>query len=116
MLDAAVDAIIVIDHLGTIQEFSQAAQRVFGYVPEEIIGCNVRDLMPEPWRSEHDGYLQRYHETRSPHIIGVGREVRAQRKDGSILQLGGADKAELEPGEVFVIETPGGGGYGTPVA
>ncbi len=100
VLDAAVDAIIVIDHLGTIQEFSQAAQRVFGYVPEEIIGHNVRDLMPEPWRSEHDGYLQRYHETRSPHIIGVGREVRARRKDGSIFAC------DLAVGRVQGMEPP----------
>ena len=100
VLDAAVDAIIVIDHLGTIQEFSQAAQRVFGYVPEEIIGHNVRDLMPEPWRSEHDGYLQRYHETRSPHIIGVGREVRARRKDGSIFPC------DLAVGRVQGMEPP----------
>jgi two-component system sensor kinase FixL len=100
VLDAAVDAIIVIDHLGTIQEFSQAAQRVFGYVPEEIIGRNVRDLMPEPWRSEHDGYLQRYHETRSPHIIGVGREVRARRKDGSIFPC------DLAVGRVQGMEPP----------
>jgi len=100
VLDAAVDAIIVIDHLGTIQEFSQAAQRVFGYVPEEIIGRNVRDLMPEPWRSEHDGYLQRYHETRSPHIIGIGREVRARRKDGSIFPC------DLAVGRVQGMEPP----------
>jgi len=100
VLDAAVDAIIVIDHLGTIQEFSQAAQRVFGYVPEEIIGRNVRDLMPEPWRGEHDGYLQRYHETRSPHIIGTGREVRALRKDGSIFPC------DLAVGRVQGMEPP----------
>jgi len=100
VLDAAVDAIIVIDHIGTIQEFSQAAQRVFGYVPEEIIGRNVRDLMPEPWRSEHDGYLQRYHETRSPHIIGIGREVRARRKDGSIFPC------DLAVGRVQGMEPP----------
>jgi len=100
VLDAAVDAIIVIDYLGTIQEFSLAAQRVFGYVPEEIIGRNVRDLMPEPWRGEHDGYLQRYHETRSPHIIGVGREVRARRKDGSIFPC------DLAVGRVQGMEPP----------
>jgi two-component system sensor kinase FixL len=100
VLDAAVDAIIVIDHLGTIQEFSLAAQRVFGYLPEEIIGRNVRDLMPEPWRSEHDGYLQHYHETRAPRIIGVGREVQARRKDGSIFPC------DLAVGRVQGMEPP----------
>jgi len=100
ILDAAVDAIIVIDHLGTIQEFSQAAQRVFGYTSEEIIGRNVRELMPEPYHSEHDGYLQRYVGSRDPHIIGVGREVRAKRKDGSVFPC------DLAVGQVSGVEPP----------
>jgi len=100
LLDAAVDAIIVIDHLGVIQEFSQAAQRVFGYTPDEIIGRNVRELMPEPYHSEHDGYLQRYVGSRDPHIIGVGREVRAKRKDGSVFPC------DLAVGQVSGVEPP----------
>jgi two-component system sensor kinase FixL len=100
VLDAAVDAIIVIDHLGTIQEFSQAAQRTFGYAPEEIIGRNVNELMPEPYRSEHDGYLRRYVGSRDPHIIGIGREVRARRKDGSLFPC------DLAVGQVRGIEPP----------
>jgi two-component system sensor kinase FixL len=84
LLDAAVDAIIVIDHAGRIEQFSHAAQLVFGYTADEIIGQNVRALMPEPYRREHDGYLHRYHTTNEPRIIGIGREVRAQRKDGTI--------------------------------
>jgi two-component system sensor kinase FixL len=84
LLDAAVDAIIVIDHVGAIEEFSLAAQRVFGYTADEIIGHNVRELMPEPYHSEHDSYLARYNSTRRPHIIGIGREVVARRKDGSL--------------------------------
>jgi two-component system sensor kinase FixL len=100
MLDAAVDAIVVIDHRGIIQEFSQAAQRVFGYTRDEIIGRNVHELMPEPYRSEHDGYLQRYVDTREPHIIGIGREVRAKRKDGSLFAC------DLAVGQVQGIDPP----------
>ena len=94
LLDAAVDAIIVIDDSGVIEEFSLAAQRVFGYAADEIIGRNVRELMPEPYQSEHDGYLERYAGTRKPHIIGIGREVVARRKDGSLFP------AELAVGQV----------------
>jgi len=100
LLDAAVDAIIVIDHRGVIQEFSQAAQRVFGYTAEEIIGRNVNVLMPEPYHGEHDGYLARYVGSRDPHIIGVGREVRAKRKDGSQFPC------DLAVGQVEGVEPP----------
>jgi two-component system sensor kinase FixL len=84
ILDAAVDAVVVIDERGTIEQFSAAAQRMFGYAAGEIIGRNVRELMPEPYRSQHDGYMDRYHATREARIIGIGREVQAQRKDGAI--------------------------------
>jgi two-component system sensor kinase FixL len=94
LLDAAVDAIIVIDERGVIEEFSHAAQRAFGYSADEIIGRNVRELMPEPYRSAHDGYLDRYTVTHRPHIIGIGREVVARRKDGSVFP------AELAVGQV----------------
>ena len=100
LLDAAVDAIIVIDHLGIIQEFSQAAQRVFGYAADEVIGRNVKVLMPEPYHGEHDGYLARYVGSRDPHIIGVGREVRAKRKDGSLFPC------DLAVGEVQGVDPP----------
>ena len=100
LLDAAVDAIIVIDHLGVIQEFSQAAQRVFGYTADEVIGSNVNVLMPEPYHSEHDGYLARYAGSRDPHIIGIGREVRAKRKDGSLFPC------DLAVGQVQGVEPP----------
>ncbi|HVN42973.1 MAG TPA: PAS domain S-box protein [Steroidobacteraceae bacterium] len=83
LLDAAVNAIIVIDHRGVIEEFSAAAERIFGYSSEEAVGCNVSMLMPEPFRGAHDGYLERYHRTNEARIIGIGREVRAQRKDGT---------------------------------
>jgi two-component system sensor kinase FixL len=89
-----VDAIIVIDDSGVIEEFSLAAQRVFGYTADEIVGRNVRELMPEPYQSEHDAYLARYAGTRKPHIIGIGREVVARRRDGSLFP------AELAVGQV----------------
>jgi two-component system, LuxR family, sensor kinase FixL len=83
LLDAAVDAIILIDHRGIMQVFNRAAERIFGYSAAEAVGRNVTLLMPEPDRGQHDGYLERYRRTGIPHVIGVGRDVRAQRKDGS---------------------------------
>jgi two-component system sensor kinase FixL len=100
LLDAAVDAIIVIDHVGVIQEFSLAAQRVFGYSAQEVLGRNVSELMPEPYRAEHDGYLERYNHSREPHIIGIGREVRAKRKDGSVFPC------DLAVGQVQGVDPP----------
>src|ERR1041384_3426029 len=81
LLDAAVDAVVMIDHRGTITVFNRSAERLFGYSSDEVVGGNVRMLMPEPWRQEHDSYLERYGRTGIPHIIGVGREVEGQRKD-----------------------------------
>jgi two-component system, LuxR family, sensor kinase FixL len=83
LLEAAVDGIVMIDHVGRISAFNRSAERLFGYSSAELIGQNVSVLMPEPWRSEHDEYLARYARTQIPHIIGVGREVEGLRKDGS---------------------------------
>lgn len=83
LLDAAVDAVVLIDHRGHITAFNRSAERLFGYDSAELLGQSVNILMPEPQRSEHDDYLQRYAETGIPHIIGVGREVEGLRKDGS---------------------------------
>jgi two-component system sensor kinase FixL len=83
-MDAAVDAVILVDHAGHIQAFNRAAERLFGYPAAEVIGTNVSILMAEPDRSAHDEYMARFSATRVPHIIGRGREVEARRKDGSL--------------------------------
>src|SRR5215831_16977009 len=83
VLDAAVDAVIIIDHRGIMQLVNHAAERLFGYKEEELVGKNVSVLMPEPQRSAHDRYLDRFLRTRDAHIIGIGREVVALRRDGA---------------------------------
>ena len=80
----AVDAIIAIDEQGTIEMINPATVRLFGYRVDELLGRNVTTLMPEPFRSEHHRYLNDYLATGKRKIIGIGREVEAQRKDGSI--------------------------------
>jgi PAS domain S-box-containing protein len=84
ILDTAMDAIITIDQRGIIQSVNAATERMFGYSAAEMIGQSVNILMPSPHQEAHDGYLTRYLETGDKHIIGITREVEAQRKDGSI--------------------------------
>lgn len=87
ILDTAPDAIITIDPRGIIQSFSNAAERLFGYAPADVIGHNVKILMASPHREAHDGYLERYRRTGEKRIIGIGREVEARRKDGTIFPM-----------------------------
>ena len=87
ILDTVVDAIITIDERGLIESVNRAAVRIFGYAPEEMVGRNVSCLMPEPYRSAHDGYLRRYLETGERRIVGIGREVVGRRKDGSVFPM-----------------------------
>jgi len=87
ILDTTVDGIITIDERGHIETFNPAAERIFGYEAREVIGENVRVLMPEPYHEEHDGYIQAYHNTGRRRIIGIGREVTGRRKDGSTFPM-----------------------------
>jgi PAS domain S-box-containing protein len=87
ILETAPDAIITIDERGIVQSFSAAAERLFGYAPGEVIGRNVKMLMPAPHRENHDDYLARYLRTGEKRIIGIGRQVEAQRKDGTIFPM-----------------------------
>ena len=83
ILENAVDGIITIDDKGVIQSFSPPAERMFGYSTNEVIGKNIKMLMPAKTASQHDGYLEQYAKTGNASIIGVGREDIARRKDGS---------------------------------
>jgi PAS domain S-box-containing protein len=96
VLNTVEDAIITIDAKGIIKDLNPAAARVFGYSPNEVIGLNVRVLMPEPYSREHDGYLINYLRTGQAKMIRLGREVSGRRKDGSIFPM------ELAVGEMTV--------------
>ncbi len=87
IMDSAVDAIIVIDSHGTVQTVNPATQRLFGYAPEQVIGQNVKMLMPPPFREEHDSYIGNYLESGTAKIIGIGREVVGRRQDGSVFPI-----------------------------
>jgi PAS domain S-box-containing protein len=96
ILDTVPDAMIVIDEAGIMQSFSAAAERLSGHTAEEAIGRNVSMLMPSPYREQHDGYLRRYFETGERRIIGIGRVVVGERKDGSTFPDGtGGRRDEL---------------------
>ena len=96
ILDSIPEAMIVIDERGVMQSFSSTAERLFGYDAAEVLGRNVRMLMPGPYREGHDGYLDRYKRTGERRIIGIGRVVVGERKDGSTFPM------ELAVGEMRV--------------
>ena len=98
ILDTIPDAMIVIDEKGLMQSFSAAAERLFGWTGAEVMGRNVSMLMPSPYHEAHDGYLSRYINTGERRIIGIGRVVVGQRRDGSTFPM------ELAVGEMKVAE------------
>jgi PAS domain S-box-containing protein len=87
MVETIIDGIVVIDAHGTVHWTNSATARMFGYAPGELVGRNVSTLMTAPDAEQHDGYLQRYAASGVRHIIGIGREVRGRRKDGSEFPL-----------------------------
>ncbi|WP_373490372.1 PAS domain S-box protein [Parasphingorhabdus sp.] len=98
ILTTIPDAMVVIDEDGLISSFSATAEKMFGYQQREIIGQNVKILMPTPYRDAHDGYMQRYLETGEKRIIGIGRTVVGSKKDGTTFPL------QLEVGEAKIGE------------
>ncbi|GAJ92281.1 hybrid sensor histidine kinase/response regulator [Rhizobium rhizogenes] len=95
ILATVPESMVVIDEGGTIASFSSAAEKLFGYSAEEVYGKNVRMLMPSPDREAHDGYLSHYLTTGERRIIGYGRVVSGQRKDGTVFPM------ELSVGEAI---------------
>jgi len=87
LMDHILDVCVVIDSLGRIQFFNKQASTIFGYSLHEMIGRNVKVLMPSPFNQHHDEYLQNYLNSNQPKIIGIGREVVAQKKDGSLIPI-----------------------------
>jgi PAS domain S-box-containing protein len=87
ILQTAVEGIVTIDEQGIIESMNPAAEKIFGFKAEEVIGKNVSALMPSPYREEHDSHMANYLRTGHARIIGIGREVVGQRKDGSIFPM-----------------------------
>ncbi|WP_366556532.1 PAS domain-containing sensor histidine kinase [Aquibaculum sediminis] len=87
VIGTSADAVITIDQKGIVQSFSRVGEKLFGYRASEVIGHNVSMLMPSPDREKHDDYLERYLRTGEKRIIGLGRQVDARRKDGSVFPV-----------------------------
>ena len=103
VMDTVLDGLIIIDIVGTIKRFNSSACSIFGYAVSDVLGKNVKMLMPEPYQSSHDGYLHNYTSTGDRKIIGIGREILAQRKDGTIFPMElGVNEMEMEGERLFV--------------
>jgi protein-histidine pros-kinase len=96
IVENVVDGIVTIDEKGVIELFNPTAEKIFGYAAKEVIGENISLLMPEPYKSQHDNYLQAYHDTGEAKIIGMKREMWGLRKDGSVFPI------ELAVNELFI--------------
>jgi PAS domain S-box-containing protein len=102
VVDTAVDGIITIGQDGLIKTANPATQTIFGYSAEELIGSNVKMLMPSPYHEEHDQYLANFLESGTPKIIGIGREVHGLRKNGEIFPMDLAvSETQTEAGLIF---------------
>ena len=103
VLNTAVDSIIIIDQYGVIQGVNPSVEKLFGWREDELLGENIRLLMPEPHRGQHDDYLRRFRQGGQAKIIGVGREVEGLHKDGRLLPIRLAiGRAEI-PGQVMYV-------------
>ncbi len=103
ILDNVIDGIITIDSLGTVQSMNRASESIFGYAAGEVIGKNINMLMPEPYHSQHDGYLKNYRDSGVPHIIGSGREVEGLRRDGRTFPIDLAVSRSVHQGQPLFI-------------
>src|SRR5437867_2531416 len=103
VVDTVVDGLILIDDQGHVLMFNPACERLFKYQADEVIGQNVKMLMPTPYREEHDSYLDNFHRTRVRKIIGIGREVTGQRSDGSTFPMDlSVGEAKQDGAAIFV--------------
>jgi PAS domain S-box-containing protein len=104
ILDSSIDGIIMISDKGTVISFNRTAEKIFGYDRSEVIGKNVSMLMPQPYRSGHDGYLANYMSGGQPKVIGIGRTVEGLRRDGTTfpMDLGVSEVPDTGNGRLFV--------------
>ena len=87
IVETAVEGIVTIDERGMVESLNPAACRMFGYASDEVVGRNISLLMPSPHREQHDDYLANYLRTGEARIIGIGRELEGQRKDGTVFPM-----------------------------